>query len=280
MARPLRIEYPGAIYHVTNRGNARSDIYLDDDDRGVFLEVLSGIISRFDWLCHAYCLMSNHYHLIIETPQGNLSQGMRQLNGVYTQRFNRRHQRVGHLFQGRYKAIVVERDSHLLELSRYVVLNPVRAKMVEDANAWPWSSYKATAGIESCPSWLSREWLLSQFGGAKQESTRAYIQFVNDGNGRSIWDELSRQVYLGSEAFVEQMLAAHGGREGFDEVPGVQWKVPEKSLSAYARDYESKHEGMARAYLEGGYRMNEIAKCFGVHYATVSRAVKKMEGNV
>ncbi len=104
MARPLRVEYAGAIYHVTSRGNAQSDIYLDDSDREAFLEILAGVIDRFGWVCHAYCLMSNHYHLLLETPKGNLSMGMRQLNGVYTQRFNRRHRRVGHLFQGRYKS--------------------------------------------------------------------------------------------------------------------------------------------------------------------------------
>ena len=141
------MEYPGAIYHVTSRGNAQSDIYLDDSDRETFLITLSEVATRFGWICHAYCLMSNHYHLVIETPKANLALGMRQLNGVYTQRFNRTHHRVGHVFQGRYKAILVERDAYLLELSRYVVLNPVRAKMVNDVSQWPWSSYRATAGM-------------------------------------------------------------------------------------------------------------------------------------
>ena len=126
MARPLRIEYPGAVYHVTSRGNARKKIFLDDIDRDEFLATLGWVVERFGWGCHAYCLMDNHFHLLIETPKPNLSLGMRQLNGVYTQRFNRRHKRVGHLFQGRFKAILVERDSYLLELARYIVLNPVR----------------------------------------------------------------------------------------------------------------------------------------------------------
>ena len=127
MARPLRIEFPGAIYHVTARGNARNAIVLDDEDRELFLVCLGEVILLFGWVCHAYCLMDNHYHLLIETPEGNVSRGMRQLNGVFTQRFNRRHGQVGHLFQGRFKAIVVDRESYLLELCRYVVLNPIRA---------------------------------------------------------------------------------------------------------------------------------------------------------
>jgi REP-associated tyrosine transposase len=132
MARPLRIEFAGALYHVTARGNNREAIFLgaDEADREAFLEILGAICERFNWVCHAYCLMTNHYHLLIETPDANLSGGMRQLNGVYTQYVNRTHRRVSHLFQGRFKGILVEREGYLLELARYVVLNPVRAGMV------------------------------------------------------------------------------------------------------------------------------------------------------
>src|ERR671924_2148265 len=153
MARPLRIQYDGALYHVTSRGNERKWIFRDDFDRKLFLNILSQINQRFNWLCHAYCLMTNHYHLLIETPDGNLSKGMRQLNGVYTQRFNRQHGRVGHVFQGRYKAIIVQKESYLVELARYVVLNPVRARMVRSLAEWPWSSYRATAGLCDAPFW-------------------------------------------------------------------------------------------------------------------------------
>jgi REP element-mobilizing transposase RayT len=132
MARPLRIEFDGALYHVTSRGNDRKAIFKDNHDRDLFLDILAQITVRFRWICHAYCLMNNHYHLVIETPDGNLSKGMRQLNGVYTQAFNKRHRRVGHVFQGRFKGILVQKDSHFLEVCRYVVLNPVRAKMVPE----------------------------------------------------------------------------------------------------------------------------------------------------
>ena len=128
MARPLRLEFPGAVYHVSSRGNARQRIFFGDADRELFLDTLTQGIARYRWLCHAYCLMENHYHLLIETPRANLSLGMRQLNGIYTQTFNRRHHRVGHLFQGRFRAILVEKESYLLELCRYIVLNPVRVK--------------------------------------------------------------------------------------------------------------------------------------------------------
>ena len=136
MARPLRIEYDGALYHITSRGNERKAIFRDDEDRVGFLEALQKVNERFNWICHAYCLMNNHYHLVVETPDGNLSKGMRQLNGVYTQYFNRKHHRVGHIFQGRYKSILIEKESYLLEVSRYVVLNPVRAKAVKKPEDW------------------------------------------------------------------------------------------------------------------------------------------------
>ena len=142
MARPLRIEYPGALYHVTSRGDRQEAIFDDDQDRTALLNVLSEVVSRFRWRCHAYCLMGNHYHLMIETPEANLTKGMRHLNGVFTQWSNRRHKRSGHLFQGRYKAILVDRDSYFLELARYIVLNPVRAAMVKHPRLWAWSSLR------------------------------------------------------------------------------------------------------------------------------------------
>ena len=125
VSRPLRIEYEGALYHVTSRGNERKSIYRDEVDFYLFLDVLSEVCDRFNWVIHSWCLMSNHYHLVVETPEANLCAGMRQLNGVYTMRFNRRYRRAGHLFQGRYKAILVDKSAYLLELSRYVVIPSV-----------------------------------------------------------------------------------------------------------------------------------------------------------
>ena len=181
MTRPLRIEFPGALYHITSRGNGREAIYLDDIDRLQFLKVLGEVCQRFNWVVHAYCLMDNHYHPLAETPDSNLSKDMRHLNGVYTQQFNRHHERVGHVFQGRYQAIIVQKETYLLELTRYIVLNPVRAQMVRSTKEWRWSSYRATAGQIERPPCLQPDWLLPLFGKKKQIAMEAYRQFVAEG---------------------------------------------------------------------------------------------------
>ena len=163
MARPLRLELAGGLYHVTSRGDRRENIYDNDGDREKWLENLGNTCRRFNWRCHAYCLMDNHYHIVIETAEANLSKGMRQLNGVYTQYYNRQHARVGHVFQGRYKGILVERDEYLLELARYVVLNPIRANMIKNIEDWKWSSYNAMTGKDVVQPWLEIDWILGQF---------------------------------------------------------------------------------------------------------------------
>ena len=220
MTRPLRIEFDGAIYHVTSRGNAREPICITDTDRILFLDILKKTCERFNWLCHAYCLMDNHYHLVIETPDGNLSRGMRQLNGVYTQTFNKRHQRVGHVFQGRYKAILIEKESYLLQVSRYVVLNPVRAKIVESPDEWKWSSYRGTAGIEKPHAVLTIDWILNQFNKHREKAKKNYKEFVKSGIGReSVWEGVRGQSLLGRESFVKELLNYVKGQEEIKEIP-------------------------------------------------------------
>jgi putative transposase len=179
-------------------------VFFSDADRELFLGTLAGVVSRYGWICHAYCLMANHYHLLIETPKANLSIGMRQLNGIYTQSFNRRHNRVGHLFQGRFKAILVERESHLLELCRYIVLNPLRVKGRASAQSWKWSSYAATAGLARVPEFLSIDWILAQFGKRRAQAQKQYREFVRDAVESRPWEKLKKQIYLGSEAFIEK----------------------------------------------------------------------------
>ncbi len=276
MARPLRIELPGALYHVTSRGDGREDIYLGDADRQAFLTLVGEVCERFNWWGHAYCLMTNHYHLLMETPDGNLSKGMRQLNGVYTQRFNERHGRCGHVFQGRYKAIIVQKDAYLTELSRYIVLNPVRARMVARPEAWPWSSYRATVGDEPCPAWLRRDWLLSTFGETERTAISAYRRFVADGIGQTgPWEQLRHQVFLGSETFVEDLRRKLPPDRDLSEIPKAQRRRVPKSLSEYARLHGERDEAIAAAYASGGYTLKEIGAHFGLHYAQVSRIAGK-----
>jgi len=225
MARPLRLEFPFAVYHVTSRGNARADIFVDDNDRQAFLDAIASVVLRYNWICHAYCLMGNHYHLVIETPDANLSHGMRQLNGTYTQTVNKRHNRAGHIFQGRFRAVVVQKDSHLLELSRYVVLNPVRAGIVTSPEQWRWSSYPATQGISDQASFLNYHWILSQFGSTKTEARGKYKDFVKDGvrDCASPWMSLKGQLILGTEAFVSSMQELIGRKryQKFQDCSGM-----------------------------------------------------------
>lgn len=278
MARPLRIELAGGLYHVTSRGDGREDIFRSDEDRCVWLEVFGHVCARFNWVCHAWCQMTNHYHFVVETPEPNLAQGMRQLNGVYTQRFNRSWSRVGHVFQGRYKAILVERDSYLLELARYVVLNPLRARMVKHLTEWPWSSYLATSGAEPAPDWLQTDWILAQFGARRDRAIARYVSFVHEGAGLpAVWEKLSGQIYLGSDAFVMSMQAKVEGKD-LTEVPRAQHRPLARPLAEFEADHP-RDDAMALAYLSGRYTLSAIARHFGVHYATVSRAVRRFEGN-
>lgn len=274
MARPLRLEFRGALYHVTSRGDGREAIYHDDADRNLCLEVLEGTIRRFHWRVHAWCLMGNHYHLLVETPDGNLAQGMRHFNGVYTQRFNRRHGRVGHVFQGRYKAILVQKDSYLLELARYIVLNPLRAHMVRSAKDWPWSSYRATAGLTEAPDWLETDWILSTFGQRKSQALKRYLAFVAEGkNQPSPWGQLKNQIYLGSDAFVDKMQSRLAPDKDLSEIPAAQRRPVAKPLDHYARKSRDRNEAIRRAYESGGYGLKAIGKHFGLHYSRVSRIV-------
>ncbi len=277
MSRPLRLELAGGLYHVTSRGDGREDIYLNEADRRVWLDVFGQVCKRFNWVCHAWCQMGNHYHLLIESPEANLAQGMRQLNGVYTQRFNRAHGRVGHVFQGRYKAILVERDSYLLELARYVVLNPLRAGMVKRLETWSWSSYFATCGQAPVPEWLQPDWILAQFGRQRASAIRKYVEFVHEGARLpSVWTQLQGQIYLGSESFVKKMQAQIEKRPSLGEIPRAQRRLLTQSLTEFEQRYD-RNEAMARAYMSGQHTMAAIAEHFGVHYSTVSRMVASYE---
>ncbi|MGH8403336.1 MAG: REP-associated tyrosine transposase, partial [Gammaproteobacteria bacterium] len=273
MARPLRIEYPGAVYHVTARGNARQRIYADDTDFRAFLALLGKLAERYHWLCHAYCLMSNHYHLLLETPEGNLAAGMRQLNGIYTQAFNRRHCKVGHVFQGRYHAILVDKDRYVLELARYIVLNPVRARMVKAVNAYPWSSYRVTAGTGSGPDWLDSEWLLSQFHRQRSRAQDRYREFVRAGQERpGPWEQVTGQIFLGDDEFVRDARRQARGRN-LKEIPRRQRFAGRPALktlfAAGTKRTKTQRNALIQcAHREHGYTLVAIANTLGLHYTT------------
>jgi REP element-mobilizing transposase RayT len=277
MSRPVRIEFPDALYHVTARGDRREAIFDDDQDRRMFLATLEQVIDRFNWVCHAWCLMDNHYHLLIQTPDGNLSKGMRQLNGVYTQASNRRHRRVGHLFQGRFKAILVDGDAYLLELTRYVVLNPVRAGMVENPADWPWSSYRASAGIEPAAPWLAVDGLLAQFAQQRGRAQMRYAQFVAEGvKAASPWSGLKGQVFLGDELFVQRMQANMRVDVREDvQIPVAQRRPQPASLREIERGAASRNAAIVTAYATGAYSYQQIADHFGMHFTTVGGIVRR-----
>jgi putative transposase len=279
MSRPIRIEFPDALYHVTSRGDRREDIFEDDQDRQTFLQTLEQIVTQFNWLCYAWCLMDNHYHLLIQTPDGNLSKGMRQLNGVTTQTSNRRHRRVGHLFQGRFKAILVDRDAYLLELSRYIVLNPVRAGMVKTPADWPWSSYRASAGLEPVAPWLAVDGVLSLFAKRRSLAQQHYVQLVSEGiQADSPWQNLKGQVFLGDEQFVQQMQAKiEAGQRNDVQIPVAQRRPRPPSLPIIERSAPDRNAAIVTAYATGAYSYQEIATHFGMHFTTVGRIVRRRQ---
>jgi len=277
MTRPLRIEFNGALYHITSRGNARQAIFLNEEDFTDFLEILNSVVKRYNFLLHDYCLMNNHYHLLIETPEGNLSKGMRQLNGLYAQRFNQRHQRVGHLLQGRYQSILVDKENYLLELSRYIVLNPVRAGMVKEPKDYRWSSYQGTSGYQKIPG-LFTDWILSQFG--EEKTTIKYQTFVLSGiKETSPLKEVKGQLYLGKKTFMDQIGHLLQGKDKLIEIPRKQRYINRLSLKKIL-NYQNKNQRdqvIYIAHLEYAYTLKEIAEYLGIHYTTVSRAVKRIE---
>ena len=280
MARPLRIEYAGAVYHLTSRGNEKKAVFKDDQDRINFLNTLQHVNKRYNWICHAYCLMTNHYHLLVETPDGNLSLGMRQLNGVYTQLFNKRHQRTGHLFQGRYKAILIQKDSHLLEVCRYAVLNPVRARMVDRPEAWKWSSYRANAGRESPALCLTTDWILGQFSRTRTKAEKEYRKFVEWGIGKeTIWRAVKGQSILGEDDFVEGLISHIRKHQDIPEIPKSHRYVNRPSLDKVftkevIRNKKKRDKKIIDAVENCGYTQQQLAAHLDMHYSTISNLVR------
>jgi len=287
MSRPLRIELPGALYHLTSRGDRREPIFVDDTDRAIFLAVLEQALVRYDGELWAYCLMGNHYHLVLGTRTATLSRLMRHLNGVYTQSFNRRHGMEGHLFQGRFKAILVDSERYLLSLCRYVELNPVRAHLVADVADWPWSSFRAHAGLADAPAWLEvpriHELMLGRplRPGRRDDlarAARAYERAVRQTPHERFWEEaLQQQIYLGDEAFVQRMQdLAERGRKQSHEVPAAQRARP-LSLAEWLATSSSREAALLAAYRESGLTMTEMAAELGLSVSRVSRLIQRAE---
>ncbi len=286
MSRPLRIEFPGAVYHVTSRGDRREEIYLGDADRRGWLDVLALGLARFDAQALAYCLMGNHYHVVLHTRQANLSMLMRHLNGVYTQDFNRRHRKVGHLFQGRFKAILVDGDAYLLEVCRYVELNPVRAGIVSEAGDWAWSSYRAHAGLADAPDWLDTAglhgYLLGRAARTPSDSRRAaarYAALVAAGRDVRLWDAgLRQQIYLGDAGFVERMQAflapagSLGQQASLHEVPRQQRLEP-VTLAQWLERSPTREQALWLAHTRSGMTMTAMARELGLSVSRVSRLI-------
>jgi REP-associated tyrosine transposase len=267
MARPLRVCPPGAVVHVISRGNEQGPIVQDDHDRRAFLAIVARAMERCQWLCHTYCLMDNHYHLLLEVPLGNLPLGMRHVNGVYAQRYNRRHQRFGHLFQARYRSILVEKDAYLLSVCRYIILNPVRAGVVERPEDYLWSSHRAMAGLEQAPAFLTTDWVLSQFAPTRRVAQARYRAFVAAG----MEEPAVSGERIGGKEFLSLELGRH---DALPEVPRAQLQPLRRPL---ADVFATEHAPIAAAYRIHRYRLREIAAHLGCHYSTVSRALEREE---
>jgi len=270
MSRPLRLQYSGALYHVMARGNAQLPIFHDDHDRIRLLDVLATVGARHDWQVLAYCLMNNHYHLVLETPTPSLARGMRDVNGRYAQWFNWRHRRVGHVFQGRYRSILVDGDAYFQELLRYVALNPVRARLCRSPSEWPWSSHRAMCGSCSPPSFLKVERGLSFFDRDRERAMNVYRTFVSDMSGCGEDRYQPTGVVLGPAPFRAQALAKVA--RSAKEVPRRERRLP---LGDYQRRFPDPDAAMHAAYSTGLYTLTEIGRHFRLHYSTVSKRVRE-----
>ncbi len=288
MGRPLRIEYPGAHYHVTARGNERKDIYRSQRDRQQFLSYLESAVNRYGAVIHAYCLMSNHYHLLIETPSGNLSQIMQHINGAYTNYFNVKRKRTGHLFQSRYKAILIEVDEYAKELSRYIHLNPVRAGMVSRPEEYRWSSYSNYIGERKTPDWLTTKLTHNSFGTEKtaQENYRKFTEDLLEQNYESPLNSVIAATILGKEEFIKEITAKHvDGKQADRNLPAVKKLSNRPTLeeiiqtvqSALPTDAVSVKASIYLCHKFSGAKLKEIGTRFSIGESAVSQASRRFE---
>jgi len=285
MGRPLRIEFPGAIYHVTSRGDRRELIFRDDADRESLLDVVDRSMGRMDAEAFAFCLMGNHYHFVVHTRQANLSQLMRQVNGEYTRAFNRRHATSGHVFQGRFHAVLVDRESYLVDVCRYVELNPVKAGLVQRPDQWRWSSFLANSGQRPAPAWLATSVVHGHLLGfdiaSEHDRLRAaqlYADLVHSSQDADLWNKhLRAQIYLGDESFI-QRTKAHATQQRLEctEISRVQRAAP-GALATWCVPGRTRDEAFRLAYVSGGLSMGQIAREAGLSISAVSRKIASAE---
>ena len=303
MARPLRIEYPNAVYHVMNRGKGRASIFHGKAYTALFIQSLIEAHEQFGLEVLAYCLMSNHYHLLVRTPRGNLSRAMRHINGVYTQRYNKLRKTDGALFRGRYKAILVEEDSYLLPVSRYIHRNPIETKrpMVEKLVDYSLSSYPAYINNQPAPSWLNRELVLSLLNTPKKY--QAYQQYVGDAISNELlqfYNNKQQAVVLGSKAFVKKIkeLACIDDREvsGYKLLDTVSMEQVVQHVATYlgcdindilyakrgqGQKNQPRRIAMYFCQQKASATLPEIARVFNVgHYSTVSQAIRRLKAEL
>ena len=299
MSRPLRIEYPGAWYHVMNRGRRGEDIFSDREDYQVFIALLQETSAMFDIKISAYCLMSNHYHLLVQTPAANLSRSMRHINGVYTQRYNRRKHIDGQLFRGRYKCVLVEEDSHLLEILRYIHRNPLRANMCKSVGDYPWSSHQGYLSGAKKWQWLHKEFLLRMFSKQPRQAKMQYGKFVQDEDFDEVtgfFEKKNLASFFGSQDFIERIKAKFHPLKRHVEVPlskqleptiseikrmvCLSYKVKEQTLDQSRRGQvnEPRNVAIYLARKRCGLRLDEIGREFGLEkYSSVSSIVTRTE---
>lgn len=288
MARQLRIEYPDAYYHVTARGNERKEIFKSEKDRGKFLSYLESAVKRYGAVIHVWCLMSNHYHLLVETPLGNLSQIMQHINGAYTNYFNTKRKRSGHLFQGRYKGILVEADEYALELSRYIHLNPVRIGIVKEPGDYKWSSFQEYAGKRKTPDWMTTAFILGYFDKSEPGARKKYSQFVEEMIGKDHESPLQQMVastMLGTPDFVANIQKQHlDGKSPHRNLPALKQlkgkptidQILEITGSVLNQDEKlAAKVAIHICHRYSGRKLKEIGERFGVKESAVSQSSRR-----
>jgi putative transposase len=289
MGRPLRIEYHDAFYHITARGNDRQNVFRTNKDRERFLEYLESAYERYKAVFHAYCLMDNHYHILLKTPEGNLSQIMHHINGAYTNYFNTKRKRAGHLFQGRYKAFLVNIDEYAQELSRYIHLNPVRAGIVERPEDYRWSSYKDYIGLNKPPDWLYTDFILNLFDRSVKTARKGYRKFVESMIGveyESPIKDVFASTILGSLDFINEIREKHlEGKKRDRDLPDLKYFHERTGVEDIIKQTENNFDGdsallkRVQIYLchrYSGKRLKEIGDHFGIGVSGVSQASRRV----